>query len=299
MARRERQARDVARRRRAGDPGIVLRVEPHGYVRDGTIVMIEIGPALALLAHTRRCRVFEQIDACALAQLVCAPLLGEFGRALDIGGVARPPRRDYCVQYDETDLAFVRRVLAEDGLVIAFRHDDDPERELAVVVDDPGALGSVGSFGWLGRARRARLRRRSVRSAVASHLRARACGGRALGLDGAAVRHHRRRRASRPGECDAGRTAAARGPSRIRAERARAGRRPRGASRSTAARRRRPQRGVRRPIEHLAARPRSCLRAGRRRGRERGPLARGGGAARLGLSRARRRCPRPRRRGLS
>lgn len=51
------------------------------------------------------------------------------------------PKREYCVQYDESDLAFVRRILEEEGITFFFEHAKGEER--IVFVDDPVKLDAV------------------------------------------------------------------------------------------------------------------------------------------------------------
>ena len=49
-------------------------------------------------------------------------------------GAADYPRRDYCVQFRESNLAFVSRLLEEEGITAYFDHDGPSER--LVLVDD-------------------------------------------------------------------------------------------------------------------------------------------------------------------
>ncbi len=74
----------------------------------------------------RRFRMFQQLDT----QSIVTEILGDLPVRWEISHTAPP--RNYCVQYGESDLAFVSRLLEEDGLFYFFEHqyDDQP--------DDPG-----------------------------------------------------------------------------------------------------------------------------------------------------------------
>src|SRR5690606_1301353 len=57
------------------------------------------------------------------------------------------PPRDYCVQYRESDLAFVMRLLQEEGISHRFEHGD--EGETLVMFDDLGSLPAVETMDGL------------------------------------------------------------------------------------------------------------------------------------------------------
>ena len=72
-------------------------------------------PRLWWLAHRSGLRIFQKLSVPDLI----AKVLGEAGLALDdvrfdLKGLY--PVRDYCTQYRETDLAFISRLLEEEGL---------------------------------------------------------------------------------------------------------------------------------------------------------------------------------------
>ncbi|NRF68152.1 type VI secretion system tip protein VgrG [Aquincola sp. S2] len=105
-----------------------------------------IEPWLALLAHSRRSQVWQEKTlveivesvfaryaaraswrwaACVDAHLAASAFAGS-------GGL-----RSYCVQYRETDLQFVQRLLAEEGLVYRFEFDDAaPDGQTLVILAD-------------------------------------------------------------------------------------------------------------------------------------------------------------------
>jgi len=79
-------------------------------------------PQLAYLAHRTNQRIFQHLS---VPQIV-AQVLEEHGIQADayrfqLGPVTYPPR-EYCVQYDETDLHFIQRLCEEEGIHYHFQH---------------------------------------------------------------------------------------------------------------------------------------------------------------------------------
>ncbi|MEB0076941.1 MULTISPECIES: type VI secretion system tip protein TssI/VgrG [unclassified Pseudomonas] len=86
-------------------------------------------PSLAYLEHSSQRRSFQQMSVPA----IILEVLKEHGLfdGLDVqfdSGVTRAPIRDYCVQYDESDLHFVNRLCEEDGWFYRFEHSADGHR---------------------------------------------------------------------------------------------------------------------------------------------------------------------------
>src|SRR5690606_1933555 len=55
----------------------------------------------------------------------------------DLGSLGRATQpRDYCVQYRESDFAFVSRLLEEEGISYGFVHDGDRKLERLALRDD-------------------------------------------------------------------------------------------------------------------------------------------------------------------
>lgn len=122
----------------------------------GVIGMVEAGPSLGegmrsyvltahpwlwLFGHTADCRIFQN----RTTPQILEEIFGEAGiKDFDFGPVSGPKEvRDYCVQYNETDLAFIRRLLEEEGWAWWFRHEPGPEGRHVLVVSD-------GAHGWGG-----------------------------------------------------------------------------------------------------------------------------------------------------
>ncbi|WP_278447580.1 type VI secretion system tip protein VgrG [Stutzerimonas kunmingensis] len=83
---------------------------------------LTIVPQLAYLAHRTNQRIFQHLS---VPQIV-AQVLEEHGIQADayrfqLGPVIYPPR-EYCVQYDESDLHFIQRLCEEEGIHYHFQH---------------------------------------------------------------------------------------------------------------------------------------------------------------------------------
>ncbi|MFC7556278.1 type VI secretion system Vgr family protein [Pseudoroseomonas wenyumeiae] len=101
--------------------GIVTRLEYLGL--DETRrphYAVEISSWLALLANRRNSRIFQNKTSLDIVTAIFGEHRGSFKNRT----TARPPRREYCVQYDETDLDFVSRLLEQDGIYYYFEHTE-------------------------------------------------------------------------------------------------------------------------------------------------------------------------------
>ncbi|WP_340555500.1 type VI secretion system tip protein TssI/VgrG [Pseudomonas aeruginosa] len=98
-------------------------------------------PHLAYLAQRNNQRIFQHLTVPQIVALI----LEEHGILADayrfqLG--TRYPEREYCVQYDESDLHFVQRLCAEEGIHFHFRHS--AEAHLLVFGDDQTVFPRLG-----------------------------------------------------------------------------------------------------------------------------------------------------------
>lgn len=109
----------------------LVHAEPSGL----STYAITLAPDLALLAHRTNCRVFRRMTAPEMAGAVLREwhIETELHLALDPGA---HPVLDFQVQYNESDLAFVSRMLESAGVSYFFRTVDDQTR--MVLSDRPG-----------------------------------------------------------------------------------------------------------------------------------------------------------------
>ncbi|MGV8041807.1 MAG: type VI secretion system Vgr family protein [Thermoanaerobaculaceae bacterium] len=107
-----------------------------GADQEQGIYAVEVVPTLWLLGQHRHCRIFQGKSADTIIKQV----LDERG----MSGKYDPrfgsyPEREYCVQYRETDLAFISRLMQEEGIFYYFTHDG---KEMMVIGDQSGHYGT-------------------------------------------------------------------------------------------------------------------------------------------------------------
>ncbi|WP_367086824.1 type VI secretion system tip protein TssI/VgrG [Pseudomonas aeruginosa] len=106
-----------------------------------TCYRLTLVPHLAYLAQRNNQRIFQHLTVPQIVALV----LEEHGILADayrfqLG--TRYPEREYCVQYDESDLHFVQRLCVEEGIHFHFRHS--AEAHLLVFGDDQTVFPRLG-----------------------------------------------------------------------------------------------------------------------------------------------------------
>jgi type VI secretion system secreted protein VgrG len=95
----------------------------------------EMVPWLWFLSLSRDCRIFQEKTVLEIVEEVFT----EGGWSdFEIRCTLDYPARDYCVQYRETDLDFVSRLLEEEGIFYFFEHTDS--KHTLVLADDNGAI---------------------------------------------------------------------------------------------------------------------------------------------------------------
>jgi len=102
-----------------GTPGSRL---PKRY--EATVV-----PRLWTLRHSSNCRIFQDMEVTQIIKAILDE--HQVDHRLDLNGTYR--HREYCVQYRETDLDFISRLMEEEGIAYRFEHEHD--QSLMVLVD--------------------------------------------------------------------------------------------------------------------------------------------------------------------
>ena len=87
------------------------------------IYQLTLHPWLWFLSRTADCRIFQDM---AVPDIVDAVLSDEPTKAVDdrLADASKYERWEYCVQYRETDLNFVSRLLEQEGICYFFEHAD-------------------------------------------------------------------------------------------------------------------------------------------------------------------------------
>lgn len=100
-------------------------------------------PAVAPLEHRRDCRIFQELNTREIVEQVLADA-GIPAETYRFDVQDAPPTREYCVQYRESDWAFVSRLLEQDGVFYYFEHGDDAS---TLVFADRSSAGPVAPDG--------------------------------------------------------------------------------------------------------------------------------------------------------
>lgn len=110
--------------------GLVRSFTQLGQARELTSYRAEIVPWLWFLGLSRECRIHQEMNALEIIETVFADLgFTDY----DIRCAVTPPTREYCVQYRESHLDFVSRLLEEEGIFYFFEHHED--RHTLVLAD--------------------------------------------------------------------------------------------------------------------------------------------------------------------
>lgn len=99
--------------------GIAASVEAHGlYLHDRRAYRLRLVPRMWRLKQRRTRRVWTDVSSLDVA----ATLFREHLVTHRTRVAEAPPKRPYCVQYDESDFTFLTRLFAEEGLFFTFDH---------------------------------------------------------------------------------------------------------------------------------------------------------------------------------
>lgn len=112
--------------------GIIADVTLAGSNTQGTAYQLRLVPTAWRMSRRKNTRIFQDVDVVRIVELV----LQEHRVTYRLTTSRKYPLRAYCVQYEETDLAFAMRLLAEEGISFYFDHSAPPESVL-VIVDSP------------------------------------------------------------------------------------------------------------------------------------------------------------------
>src|SRR5262245_46482800 len=93
---------------------------------------MEVVPWLWFLTRTTDCRIFQRMSVPDIARQIFNDL-GFTDFKVQLQGTFEP--REYCVQYRETDLNFVSRLMEEEGIFYFFEHTDG--KHTLVLANDP------------------------------------------------------------------------------------------------------------------------------------------------------------------
>ncbi len=111
--------------------GIIRRFIKKNTGHFHSFFQMDMVPALARLSLRTNCRIFQQHNV----QMIIEQLLQEM-EILDVAwNLSLPhPNREYCVQYGESDLDFLQRLIAEEGICYYF--EQQSKKQVVVFTDN-------------------------------------------------------------------------------------------------------------------------------------------------------------------
>ena len=129
--------------------GIVSRLRQLSSLPDGVSrYELTLVPPMWLATRRRDHRIFQDLSVIEIATSVLAAYGARMPPTANLCGPHRP--REYCVQYGETDLEFLTRILADEGIVFYFDHHQklsflNPEdgASTLTLTDDTRTLSSL------------------------------------------------------------------------------------------------------------------------------------------------------------
>ncbi|MFX1762478.1 type VI secretion system tip protein TssI/VgrG [Paraburkholderia sp. A1RI-2L] len=113
--------------------GHIMRCEFAGRETDTSrsyLYSLTLRPWLWFLTRTVDSRIFQNLSAPDILRQVLQP----YGFTAETRLAARYRTWDYCVQYQESDFAFVSRMMEREGIYYYFRHEAD--QQVLVLIDD-------------------------------------------------------------------------------------------------------------------------------------------------------------------
>ncbi|MDP9712951.1 UNVERIFIED_ORG: type VI secretion system secreted protein VgrG [Pseudomonas fluorescens] len=125
----------------SGIHGQIYRVAQGDAGKRLTRYKVSLVPQLQYLRHRTNQRIYQQMSAPKIIALILDEH-GIKGNAYSFQLSQPCPDRDYCVQYDETDLHFVQRLCEEEGIHYHFQHSK--KGHLLVFGDDQTVFPNLG-----------------------------------------------------------------------------------------------------------------------------------------------------------
>jgi type VI secretion system secreted protein VgrG len=111
--------------------GLIADVTYRGEMEDLARYDVILVPWLWFLGRRADCRIFQNMTAVQIVKEVIAAHHGDLEDRL----TSHYEQRDYCVQYRESDLNFVCRLLEEEGIFFYFEHSHG--KHTMMLVDEP------------------------------------------------------------------------------------------------------------------------------------------------------------------
>ncbi|KPA15750.1 type VI secretion protein VgrG [Candidatus Magnetomorum sp. HK-1] len=116
--------------------GVIVQIGLEEISVNHALYQIELYPMIQLLAYRRQSRIFQQKTVPdIIKQVITDAGLSSSDISIQLSGSY--PQRVFCMQYDETDLKFIERLMAEEGIFYFFQQK--PDKEVLVLGDSISA----------------------------------------------------------------------------------------------------------------------------------------------------------------
>ncbi|MBK9968562.1 MAG: type VI secretion system tip protein VgrG [Holophagales bacterium] len=115
--------------------GVCVRFAQAGRDEEFTIYRAELVPEFQLLTHKAQSRIFQRKNVPDILKEVMK------GVKVDWQLEGQYEKRDFCVQYRETDFNFASRLMEEEGIFYFFKHEDG--KHTMIVADSPAAFPNL------------------------------------------------------------------------------------------------------------------------------------------------------------
>lgn len=102
----------------------------------------EVVPKAWLLKGRQKCRIFQNLSVAEIIEKVLQEA-GLSGDQVQMTLKKSPPKREFCVQYRESDFVFISRLMEQQGLFYFFRHTSS--NHTLVIADDSSTINKEGS----------------------------------------------------------------------------------------------------------------------------------------------------------
>ena len=128
-----------------GVHGVIYNIGQGESGKRLTRYTLSLRPQLTYLAHGRNQRIFQHLSAPqVISQVLDAHGIQGDAYRFQLGQAY--PERDYCVQYDESDLHFIQRLCEEEGISFHFQHSE--AGHVLVFGDDQTVFPKLAPLGY-------------------------------------------------------------------------------------------------------------------------------------------------------
>lgn len=118
--------------------GIVTSLRRISESADETLYECVLEHELALLNKTTKSAVYLDMSVPQLVKAVILEHMPHGGFKVDMSTLREYPAREMIIQWRETDLQFIQRLLAEVGIFWRFENHPDVKEEVMIIFDDSG-----------------------------------------------------------------------------------------------------------------------------------------------------------------